>query len=66
MKYKLIYQRGKDTPEVKWSYKSPEEAAEQLRQLKQMYIDMRMHITDLEYGFSVPCLNITYKLLVIK
>lgn len=66
MKYKLIYQRGKDTPETKWSYKDPEEAAEQLRQLKQIYIDMRMHITDVEHGFSVPCLNITYKLLTVK
>ena len=66
MKYKLIYQKGKDAPEVKWFYKDPEEAAEQLRQLKQMYIDMCMHVSDCEHGFIVPCLNITYKLLAVK
>lgn len=66
MKYKLVYQRGKDAPEVRWSYKSPEEAAEQLQQLKQMYADMCMHINDCEHGFTVPCLNITYKILTVK
>ena len=34
MKYKIVYQKSEGKPEVKWTYKSPEEAAEQLQQLK--------------------------------
>lgn len=66
MKYKIVYQKSEGKPEVKWTYKNPEEAAEQLLQLKKMYTDMRMHISDCEHGFTVPCLNITYKLLALK
>lgn len=66
MKYKVIYQRGKDVPETKWSYGTPEEAADAILTLKDMYKSMHMRIEEKEHGFKVPCLNITYKILAVK